>query len=53
MLLSSPDKKINIVAESCAHTAEEIMESQGPIPRIFRGGEGGEGEGVEGGFPST
>ena len=35
-----PDKRINIVAESCAYTAEEIMESQGPILRMFRGGEG-------------
>ena len=51
MLLSSPDKKINIVAESCVHTAEEIMESQGPIPRMFRGGEGAvrwTGEGAAG-----
>ena len=35
-----PDKRTNIVAESCAYTAEEIMESQGPILRMFRGGEG-------------
>ena len=30
-----PDK----IAESCAYTAE-IMETQGPILRMFRGGEG-------------
>ena len=35
-----PDKRINIVAESCAYTAEEIMESQGPILKMYRGGEG-------------
>ena len=34
-----PGKRINIVAESCAYTTEEIMESQGPILRMFRGGE--------------
>ena len=29
-----------MVAESCTFTAEEIMESQGPVLRMFRGGEG-------------